>query len=64
MKLRASVWTVDPRDGEMRYQVRELDIPGGDVQDFQAQVLDEETTARGVDTEVYFGPIGPPWRKA
>jgi len=61
MKLRASVWTVDPRDGEMRYQVRELDVT--DPRAFEAQILDEELQARGVDVEVYFGPIGPPWGK-
>ena len=63
MKLRASVWTVDPRDGEIRYQVRELDIPAGDAAQFRIQIEDEEVRARGVDVEVYFGPIGPPWGK-
>jgi len=61
MKLRGSVWTVDPRDGEMRYQVRELEVR--DQYEFQTSILDEEVTARGVDVEVYFGPIGPPWGK-
>lgn len=59
MKLRASVWTIDPRDGEVRYQVRELDAP--DPNAFQATIRDEEMRARGVDAEVSFGPIGPPW---
>jgi len=61
MKLRASVWTVDPRDGEVRYQVRELDV--ADANEFTTTIQDEELRARGVDAEVSVGPIGPPWGK-
>lgn len=59
MILRATVWITDPRDGEIRRFIRVLSVES--VEQFKAQIRDDEWRVCGADTEVSFGPISPSW---